>query len=384
MDKKLWLSLAAVLALAGCGGFNGGAVPDTRNRVTETLNTAQSTNQTATTNQIVTTTDGPGRSPESVATYGYINASANLPAGAPINGSAVLLNGTSVPLTRSTAVRLPTGNVTLVFVNTSWQGVIYAPSPANQGVTIGANRTTQISVSYTPLPRYGSLNVVAPGLPAGVGPSLTLTSGGWSLPISRAGLVPNLNPGSYVVQAHPVAYGGRTYTPTIPTQNVTITAYGTVTLNLAYTDQAAVQASRVNAILARAYKDNGQTLGLQCKQWVQIVVLDATHISVPGTFPNPDGYQWNSDPHFDLVPGGIRAAQPGDFVQMRVKDVNGVMEPHTFIIAKVNAPNLTVIESNFTKAGLVMERPNAIKKPAITFTSIEQLQYTVYRMNGKP
>jgi hypothetical protein len=96
----------------------------------------------------------------------------------------------------------------------------------------GATRTAE-SVS-----RYGALNIVIQGLPAAVAANLRLSGpNGWGMTVFRAGVLPNLAPGTYVVAPQSVSYGSYTYAPTTPmlTTNVLANSTATATITYAYT-----------------------------------------------------------------------------------------------------------------------------------------------------
>jgi hypothetical protein len=259
--------------LADCSG--GGVVPPQavpiQTATVDSSGTAQPSGNTASAN----------RAAESVSTYGYINVTpVSLPAGALINAAAVYSNGGSQALSRSTALRLTTGTVTIVAVDTTYQGTTYAPKPANQQQTVYANRTTQVTISYSPLPKYGNLNVNIPGLPIGASANLTITGPNFGMTVFRAGVLSNLTPGTYVVSAQSITYGGKTYAPAAPTQNISVSANSTstVTVTYAYTappppppasfsTQSMISAAQnlVQQVVAYAQGSDGKT---HCNQFV--------------------------------------------------------------------------------------------------------------------
>ena len=57
---------------------------------------------------------------------------------------------------------------------------------------------------------------------------------------------------------------------------------------------AMTQLQRNQLILQRAYQDNNRQVGLNCKQWVQVVVPSASAyaVTVPQTNPSPYDWYW--------------------------------------------------------------------------------------------
>ncbi|MEA2665356.1 MAG: hypothetical protein QOI11_2300 [Candidatus Eremiobacteraeota bacterium] len=159
-----------------------------------------------------------------------------LPSGAQPNAAVVFANGTSQPLSRGTTLRL-TGTVTIVAINTIFQGTIYAPTPARQVKTVNPNATVQATITYAPV--YGNLNIVIPTLPSGAQTNVTINGPyGWVRSVSRAGMLTGLTPGTYTLTSQDVTYvNGSSYTSykAPATQYVTVPANATGTATIAYT-----------------------------------------------------------------------------------------------------------------------------------------------------
>jgi len=78
------------------------------------------------------------------------------------------------------------------------------------------------------------------------------------------------------------------------------------------------QTGKDNAIITRASTDNNSYVGLNCKQWVDKVVFDASKncVVVPGTAPAQ--YYWNVDcsGHILSMSTRIENVNRGDIIQM--------------------------------------------------------------------
>jgi hypothetical protein len=114
-------------------------------------------------------------------------------------------------------------------------------------------------------------------------------------------------------------------------------------LKSASTWHALSQAQRDQAILNRAMQNNGQHVGLDCKNWAKSVVWDASTnvVWLPST--NANNYTWASDPNIGVIPSVIEVASPGNIVQMALSSGG----PHTAIIYARTYTNVTFIESNW-------------------------------------
>lgn len=298
-------ALALVIGVAGCGGSHtlpaqvpyvpsGTESSSTTPSSTSTITSSSTTIPTPTPIPVAGASEPTVRGTQSLT--GTVNVTITKPPGVQSQVQVVYSNGTTQQLPQSTTLHV-TGKISIIAVNSPYQGVMYAPSSTSQTFTVYPFQTVQATVSYTP-------------------------------------------------------------------------------------NAAATQAWRVNAIINRAYQDNGRYVAIECKPWVSRVVLAATGITVPPTTDSGNGWKWLYSPYFDVVPGGISAARRGDIVQMNItKD-----SPHTFIVVNVYANGtMDVIESNYTAHDTVMARPNSTKPAPITFASIQRYYaYTVYRMNGNP
>ncbi len=107
------------------------------------------------------------------------------------------------------------------------------------------------------------------------------------------------------------------------------------------------QAQRNQAIIDRAYQDDGDLVGVSCKEWVRTVVTEASNYSI--IIPSNDDYpcSWRTDQTYSQYCigrcGYIQWANPGEIIQMVFN--NGT--PHTAIVVEKTATTITFIESNW-------------------------------------
>lgn len=139
------------------------------------------------------------------------------------------------------------------------------------------------------------------------------------------------------------------------------------------------QAARNQAIIERAWRDNGRYVGLNCKEWVRKVVYDAskTVVNLPATLPNASGWYFASSPYLVGMSGGIRSAQPGWIVQTNWKLRDGTTTPHTLIVTARGSTGIYIIESNWCSSYAVCER-------FVSFATFESQvpRYTCYYVIG--
>lgn len=131
-------------------------------------------------------------------------------------------------------------------------------------------------------------------------------------------------------------------------------------LKSASTWHALSQAQRDQAILNRAMQNNGQYVGLNCKNWARSVVWDASTnvVWLPST--NTNDYTWASDANIGVIPSVIEVATPGNMVQMTLSSGG----PHTAIIYARTYTHVTFIESNWC----VPATCNTVNLRTITFS----------------
>jgi len=105
------------------------------------------------------------------------------------------------------------------------------------------------------------------------------------------------------------------------------------------------QSQRNSYILNRAWQDNGNYVGLNCKEWARQVVKDASsqQADLPSTCSYPNNWAWCGT-FVDVA--SIWYMQAGYIVQMQLSDGG----PHTAIVASVNygTNQLQLIESNWS------------------------------------
>lgn len=105
------------------------------------------------------------------------------------------------------------------------------------------------------------------------------------------------------------------------------------------------QTARDQAIIDRGLRDVGKYVGLNCKEWVQKVVSEASSraVYIPTTMSSPNDYLWNSAPYVGGMCMSIRNIKPGRIVQMKWLSTGG---PHTFIVTSVISSGMNIVESN--------------------------------------
>lgn len=105
------------------------------------------------------------------------------------------------------------------------------------------------------------------------------------------------------------------------------------------------QSARNQAILSRAYSQNGQYTGLSCKEWVRSVVFNAsqTVVWLPSTSPN--NYQWYYQSDIYAVPAcpaPLSSIGPGAIIQMRWNNTL-----HTAIVTGRDSNGMQWIDCNW-------------------------------------
>jgi uncharacterized protein YjdB len=131
-------------------------------------------------------------------------------------------------------IRLPgPGTYTITASNVSGSGQTYAPSPTSQTVTVAAGQTVIASIAYAAT--LGSLAVTVSGLPAGVNAAITVTGpAGFTRGVTGTQTIAGLAPGGYAIAAAPVTSGTQTFTASVPSQQVSVSAGQTATVTVAY------------------------------------------------------------------------------------------------------------------------------------------------------
>ncbi len=150
------------------------------------------------------------------------------------------------------------------------------------------------------------------------------------------------------------------------------------------------QTARNQAILERAWQDNGRNVGLNCKQWVTKVVLEASKavVNLPRTLPDGNGWYFDTSPYTVSMSANIRNSQPGWIVQTNWKTASGGTTPHTLIVAGRGPTGVYVIESNWCSSA----NCNTVNTRFVPFTAFEGstnpyrapdvLRYTCYYVIG--
>lgn len=138
------------------------------------------------------------------------------------------------------------------------------------------------------------------------------------------------------------------------------------------------QVSRNWAIMMRGNQDKDRYVGLNCKEWARKVVSDASHgvVSLPSTYPDPNGWQWYSNPYTSKL-SSIYAASFGAVVQMKLAS-----GPHTAIVLSNDGTNICWIESNWNLDSTVHSRCQSIQQFLNSVTSGGTQRYSAYIVTG--
>jgi len=136
------------------------------------------------------------------------------------------------------------------------------------------------------------------------------------------------------------------------------------------------QAQRNQAILARAYQNNGQYVGLSCKDWASAVVASASGnaTTLPSNAPSPNDWYWNAGQYVNGRSGLLQYAVPGEIVQMRLTTTPP--GPHTAIVYSITSTQVTFIECNWCKPATCY----TVNMRTITFATFygQVSNYTIY------
>lgn len=139
------------------------------------------------------------------------------------------------------------------------------------------------------------------------------------------------------------------------------------------------QAQRNQAIVSRALQQLGQVTGLQCKEWVRVVVSSASQgeVAIPPNSSN--GWQWHSHPRVRLVAQNVCPAnlQPGHIVQLR--QTNGL--PHTAIVRTVGYAGMTWVDANWVNFN---SPAGTVASHAVSWSTFYRIasQYSFYEITG--
>lgn len=136
------------------------------------------------------------------------------------------------------------------------------------------------------------------------------------------------------------------------------------------------QTQRNQAIIARAYQDNGNYVGLNCKMWASAVVSSASSncTTLPTTAASPNDWYWNAGQYVSGRSGLMEYAVAGEIVQMKLTSGG----PHTAIVYSVISTQLTFIESNWCSPATC----NIVNLRTITFATFygQVSNYTIYKI----
>ncbi len=136
------------------------------------------------------------------------------------------------------------------------------------------------------------------------------------------------------------------------------------------------QTQRNQAILTRAYQNNGQFVNRNCKQWASDVVASASGncTTLPITATDPNDWYWNAGQYVSGRSALISTAVPGEIIQMRLIPSG----PHTAIVYSINSTQVTFIESNWCKPATC----NTVNLRTLSFTTFygQVSNYTIYKI----
>lgn len=139
------------------------------------------------------------------------------------------------------------------------------------------------------------------------------------------------------------------------------------------------QAQRNQAIVDRALQQLGQVTGLQCKEWVRVVVSDASQgeVTIPPNRTN--GWQWHSHPRVRLVAQNVCPAnlQPGHILQVR--QTSGL--PHTAIVRSVGYDGMVWVDANWVNYN---SPAGTVASHAVSWATFYRIasQYSFYEITG--
>lgn len=177
-----------------------------------------------------------------IATGGLAVAITGLPAG--VSGDVTITGPGG--FTRSTSgtitfTGVAPGDYTVRVGAITHGGITYAVTPATRVVTVAASLVAApVPVAYEP--PVGRLAIAATGLPGNLTPTFTLSgpgTTGTTRPLTGAGVVNDLEPGSYTITAATLSSGATTYTPSPGAASITIARGLTTTTTFAYTASGA-------------------------------------------------------------------------------------------------------------------------------------------------
>ncbi len=134
--------------------------------------------------------------------------------------------------------------------------------------------------------------------------------------------------------------------------------------------------AKVEAIIARASLDEGRNVRQECKPWVQAVVANATGgaVKVPLTTEGGYGSAWHDGPGVSGACVPVGSIRRGQVIQMRWRNRNGSVLPHTAIVLRNAGGTLTVIDANWKSDQTVRTHSWSVSE----FSQAVGNAYTVY------
>lgn len=133
----------------------------------------------------------------------------------------------------TTVTGLAPGTYTLTGPIVTAGSAQYAPAIPVVPAVVPGLTPVDATVSYAR--QTGSIVLEVSGLPAGLAPSLALSGpGGYASNPTASGTLGELDPGSYTLTASPVTSAGNTWTPSAPSQSLTVAAGASTSAAISY------------------------------------------------------------------------------------------------------------------------------------------------------
>ena len=134
------------------------------------------------------------------------------------------------------------------------------------------------------------------------------------------------------------------------TSTAVIVATSTILANMAASNASSTNTGLDNFLLAAAFVDNTQDVGLSCKLWVNKILGEATGGLLSLPFSQANNYSWALDPVGRVIDRKttIENADRADILQFVAGDT-----PHTAIIVTKTPTGMVWIHSNWEKSDVV-------------------------------
>ncbi len=153
---------------------------------------------------------------------------------------------TSTVTGSTTLTGLANGSYTFDAGSITANGVVYAPTPSSQTVSVSKGSNGSATISYAVAPTTGALSVTVT-MPNGAPGSVTVTGpNGFAQSFTSSTTLPSLPAGSYTVTATAVTSSSIIYSPTPVTQVASVTVGGTVSDTVVYASTSVVPGTVLN------------------------------------------------------------------------------------------------------------------------------------------